>query len=110
MVALSGQRTQFTWALNEYNRSDDPSVRAGFVRHMAASIRNAIAAGFAKDEVVRGKSYPAEEVQAALSHPDLAPEVGVSEVQAKESFQNSVDSINARRKGDRIRQRLRLWL
>ena len=66
---------------------------------MASSIRNAIGAGFAKDEVARGKSYPAEEVEAALGAPDLTPEVEVSEAQAKESFQNSVDSTNARRKG-----------
>lgn len=99
MATLSGQRTQFTWALNEYNKSDDPSVRARFVRHMASSIRNAMGAGFTKDEVARGKSYPAEEVEAALGAPDLTPEVEVSEAQAKESFQNSVDSTNARRKG-----------
>jgi hypothetical protein len=99
MVALSGQRTQFTWALNEYNKSDDPSVRARFVRHMAASIRNAMAAGFSQDGITRGKSYPAEEVQAALSAPDLAFEADVPEAQVKESLQNSVDSTNARRKG-----------
>ncbi len=99
MVALSGQRTQFTWALNEYNKSDDPAVRIRFVRHMAASIRNAMAAGFSKDEITRGKSYPAEEVQAALSAPDLAPEAEVSEAQAKASFQNSVDSTDTKRKG-----------
>lgn len=90
MVALSGQRTQFTWALNEYNKSDDPTVRARFVRHMAASIRNAMAAGFTKDEIARGKSYPAEEVQAALSAPDLAPEVDVSEAQAKDHFRTQL--------------------
>lgn len=86
MAALSGQRTQFTWALNEYNKSDDPSVRMRFVRHMAASIRNAMAAGFTKDEITRGKSYPAEEVQAALSAPDLAPEADVSGLRPRNHF------------------------
>jgi T5orf172 domain len=99
MVALSGQRTQFTWALNEYNKSDDPSVRARFVRHMAASIRNAMAGGFSRDEITRGKSYPADEVTGALSVPDVALEADVSEAQAKETLHNSVDSTDARRKG-----------
>ena len=90
MAALSGQRTQFTWAPNEYNKSDDPSVRMRFVRHMAASIRNAMAAGFTKDEITRGKSYPAEEVQAALSAPDLAPEADVSGLRPRNHFRTQL--------------------
>ena len=65
MVALAGQRAQFTWARNEYNKTDDPAVRAKYVRGMAAAIRNSVGAGFTKDEVTRDKSYPADEVDAA---------------------------------------------
>ena len=67
MATLSGQRTQFTWALNEYNKTDDPDQRGRFVRHMATAIRNALEAGFTKDQITREKSYPAEDVDKALA-------------------------------------------
>jgi hypothetical protein len=35
MPTLPGQRAQFTWALNQYNRSDDPETQKRFVRAMA---------------------------------------------------------------------------
>jgi hypothetical protein len=35
MVTLAGQRAQFTRALNQYNRYDDPDARRRFVRAMA---------------------------------------------------------------------------
>jgi hypothetical protein len=28
MATLAGQRAQFTWALNQYNLSEDPETRA----------------------------------------------------------------------------------
>jgi hypothetical protein len=100
MATLSGQRTQFTWALNEYNKTDDPDQRGRFVRHMATAIRNALEAGFTKDQITREKSYPAEDVDKAFA--DTAPssdDVVVTETQAKEATENSVDSNGARRRG-----------
>ena len=38
MANLGGQRAQFTWALNEYNKSEDPDTRAKFARRMAKYI------------------------------------------------------------------------
>jgi hypothetical protein len=100
MATLSGQRTQFTWALNEYNKTDDPEQRSRFVRHMATAIRNALGAGFTKDQITREKSYPAEDVDKAFA--DTAPssdDVFVTEAQATESTRNSVDSEGVRRAG-----------
>jgi hypothetical protein len=102
MVALAGQRAQFTWALNEYNKTDDPSAQARFVRHMAAAIRNSTSAGFTKEQITREKSYPAEEVDAAAETLDPMPEPYVSEIQAKEALRNSVDTASAKRKGVEI--------
>jgi T5orf172 domain len=99
MVALAGQRAQFTWALNEYNKTDDPGVRSKFVRHIAASIRNAKSAGFTKEQVTRDKSYPAEEVEAAVETLGPMGEPDVTEIQVKEALQNSVDSASSKRKG-----------
>ena len=99
MVALAGQRAQFTWARNEYNKTDDPAVRAKYVRGMAAAIRNSVGAGFTKDEVTRDKSYPADEVDAAAETLDAASEPTVSEAQTKQALQNSVNSATARRIG-----------
>jgi hypothetical protein len=99
MVALAGQRAQFTWARNEYNKTDDPTARAKYVRAMAAAIRNSVGAGFTKDEVTRDKSYPADEVEAAMATLDVNSEPTVSEAQTKQVLQNSVDTATARRIG-----------
>jgi hypothetical protein len=37
MANLGGQRAQFTWALNEYNKSEDPDTRDGEVYRRRAS-------------------------------------------------------------------------
>ena len=100
MATLSGQRIQFTWALNEYNKTDDPVQRARFVRHMAVAIRNSLDAGFTRDQVTREKSYPAEEVDKALVDANIGSEVPVTEAQAQElQSQNSVVFNNVKRRG-----------
>jgi hypothetical protein len=33
MATLAGQRAQFTWALNQYNLSEDPETRAKFAKN-----------------------------------------------------------------------------
>jgi hypothetical protein len=46
MATLAGQRAQFTWALNQYNLSEDPETRAKFAKRMAKYIAAAPANGF----------------------------------------------------------------
>src|SRR5271170_1567202 len=60
MATLPGQRAQFTWALNEYNKSDDPDTHIKFARRMAKYIAAAPSYGFNKEEVTQGRTYPAE--------------------------------------------------
>jgi hypothetical protein len=99
MVALAGQRAQFTWALNEYNKTDDEATREKYARHMAAAIRNSVAAGFKKEQITRDKNYPADKVEMVMLTPDPTLEPNVSEAQAKEELRSSVDAKSAKRRG-----------
>jgi T5orf172 domain len=99
MVALAGQRAQFTWALNEYNKTDDEAAREKYVRHMAAAIRNSVAAGFKKEQITRDKNYPADKVEQVMATLDLTLEPDVSEAQVKEELRSSVDAKSAKRRG-----------
>jgi hypothetical protein len=100
MATIAGQRAAFTWALNQYNTSDDPNKQAHFVRLMAKYIRNAPTNNFTPDQITQGQSYPADKVRAVLDDPNLAAEPDISEAQAKHSLEEAVDSSNVRRKGD----------
>jgi hypothetical protein len=99
MAVLTGQRAQFTWALNQYNTTDDPSKCDQFVRRMAQYIKNAPANGFTAEQITQGQSYPADEVYAVLNDPNLSSEPDVSESQAQESLVEAVDSSSVIRKG-----------
>jgi hypothetical protein len=55
MATLAGQRAQFTYALNQYNLSEDPQTRAKFAKTMAKYIAAAPANGFTVDEVTQGQ-------------------------------------------------------
>jgi hypothetical protein len=61
MATLAGQRAQFTWALNQYNLSEDPQTRAKFAKTMAKYIAAAPENGFTVDEVTQGQIYPSSE-------------------------------------------------
>ena len=50
MATLPGQRTQFTWALNQYNLSDDSDRREHFAPGMAKYIRDALAKSFTVEQ------------------------------------------------------------
>jgi hypothetical protein len=50
MPTLPGQRAQFTWALNQYNRSDDPDTQRKFIRGMAKVVADAPVNGFTVEE------------------------------------------------------------
>jgi hypothetical protein len=71
MATLAGQRAQFTWALNQYNLSEDPETRAKFAKRMAKYIAAAPANGFTVDEVTQGQMYPASEVEQYLNDPSV---------------------------------------
>ena len=53
MATLAGQRAQFTWALNQYNLSEDPDTRTHFAKRMAKYIAAAPTNGFTADQITR---------------------------------------------------------
>ena len=82
MATLAGQRAQFTWALNQYNLSEDPETRAKFAKRMAKYIAAAPANGFTVDEVTQGQIYPSSEVNQYLNDPSADDDPGITEEQA----------------------------
>jgi hypothetical protein len=96
---LGGQRAQFTWSLNEYNKSEDPDTRAKFARRMAKYITTAPANGFTVSEVTTGKSYPAE-VDQFVNDPNVSDDPGISDDQAVKIVNDTVDMSDVEKRGD----------
>lgn len=99
MATLAGQRAQFTWALNQYNLTEDPELRTRFARRMAEILKAAPKHGFTREQVSQGKSYPAE-VEHHMSDPDLGSEEGISEQSAESFIKNAVDTSDVVRLGE----------
>jgi hypothetical protein len=100
MATLAGQRAQFTWALNQYNLSEDPETRTKFAKRMAKYIVAAPSYGATADQITRDKNYPAAEVAQYLNDPDIAAEPDISEEQALRSVEAAVDVSNVKRIGE----------
>ena len=75
MDTLAGYRSQFTRALNQYHRADDPEARARFAERMAKYIAAARANGFTTKAVTRGQTYPGVEVHQHINGAETAREV-----------------------------------
>jgi hypothetical protein len=100
MATLAGQRAQFTWALNQYNLSEDPETRAKFAKRMAKYIAAAPANGFTIDQVTQGQMNPASEVHQYLNDPSVDDDPGISEEQAIRTVEEAVDTTDVVRKGE----------
>lgn len=100
MATLAGQRAQFTWALNQYNLSEDPETRAKFAKRMAKYIAAAPANGFTVDQLTQGQMYPASEVHQYLNDPSVDDDPGISEEQAIRTVEEAVDTTDVVRKGE----------
>jgi hypothetical protein len=101
MATLPGQRTQFTWALNQYNLSEDPERREHFAKVMAKYLKAAPSHGFTPEDIARGKSYPAEVDQYA-NEADTSAEEGISEEEALRTVERAVDTSDVVRVGDGV--------
>ena len=99
MAHLGAHRANFTWALNEYNKTDDPEARALNVQRLARYLANAEANGFTNEQIIQGKSYPAEEVRKIFDASQPEVEEDKSENQVQEIIERSVDSQSTRRRG-----------
>ena len=101
MATLPGQRAQFTWALNQYNRSDDPDTRKRFVRAMAKYIAAASGNGFTVEQVTQGQSYPVAEVNEVIAA-NGTEDPGITEEQAQRTVEATVDSSDVLRIGEGV--------
>ena len=99
MATLAGQRAQFTYALNQYNLSDDPDTRTKFVRAMAKYIAAAPSNGFTVEQVTKGQTYPVAEVNEAIAAGEVE-DPGITEAQAQHRVEASVDSSDVTRMGE----------
>jgi hypothetical protein len=99
MATLAGQRAQFTYALNQYNLSEDPETRAKFARRMANYIAAASANGFTGSQVTAGQSYPSE-VDQFVNDPTVSDDPGITEEQAVRTVKEIVDTSDVTKIGE----------
>jgi hypothetical protein len=99
MAPYSGQRTQFTWHLNQYNLAEDAETKAKHARGMARYIAAAPANGFTVEQVTTGQIYPAAEVGQYLAATGIDAEPDISEGQALREIEGAVDTVDVVRLG-----------
>ncbi|SRR6266849_9926319 len=99
MASLGSHRANFTWALNEYNRTEDADKREKCARDMARYIANAERNGFPRELVTREKSYPAE-VDKYISEPGIEIGPELTEEQAQKKISQIVDTADVIRIGE----------
>ena len=101
MPTLPGQRAQFTWALNQYNATEDQIVQAKFAERMAKYSNDAPRNGFTVEQVTQSQSYPADEVARYLGQPaSIIDDADISEEQATQRLANTVDTSQTIREGE----------
>lgn len=101
MPTLPGQRAQFTWALNQYNATEEPTEKAKYAERMAKYIDEAPRNSFSVEQVTQGQSYPADEVARYIGQPAIgASDSDISEEQAVQRLANAVDTSMAIREGE----------
>jgi hypothetical protein len=100
MATLAGQRTQFTWALNQYNQAEDEEKKAYFAKRMAKYIAAAPANGFTVEQVTQGQLYPIAEVAQYLPTASSDADPGISEEDAINAVAAAVDTSNVLKLGE----------
>ena len=99
MRTLTSYRQEFTYNLNQYNKTEDSEKRAEAARKMARYITAAENDGYKREEVTREKSYPAEvEQYVGVTAADIPSEL--SEEQINKKIAETVDNSNATRLGE----------
>lgn len=100
MATLAGQRSQFTWALNQYNLAEDAETKIYFAKRMAKYIAAAPANGFTVEQVTQGQLYPEVEVAQYLSTANSDVDFGISEDEAEAAIAEAVDTSDLIRLGE----------
>ncbi|MBW0001891.1 MAG: hypothetical protein JO216_00260 [Hyphomicrobiales bacterium] len=100
MATLAGQRTQFTWALHQYNLAEDAEGKAFYAKRMAKYIAAAPANGFTPEQVTQEQPYPIGEVEKFLPTAGADPEPGISEAEAIKEIAKAVEVSDVLRLGE----------
>jgi T5orf172 domain len=100
MATLAGQRAQFTWALRQYNSTEDPAEREFYARRMARYIAAAPGNNFTVEQITQGQAYPEAEVTKYLNQPDSETEPDISEQEALNEVRETVDTSDVIRLGE----------
>lgn len=98
MATLGGQRAQFTWALNQYNKSEDPREKTKYAEIMAKYIFAAPNYGFTVEQVTQGQDFPSEVLQ-HTGERHINSESEITEDQALAMVNEAVDSSQVVRCG-----------
>lgn len=99
MKPLSRHRTNFTWARNEYYKTDDPDAQTKYARFMAKYLAEGRTDGFSVDEITRGVSYPAE-VDKIETQTEFETAPSITEEQTEKKIDEAVDTADVIRIGE----------
>ena len=99
MKTLGTHQANFTWARNQYNKSDDPDAKTKYARYMAKYLIAGKEDSFTIEEITHGTDYPSEvdKFVSDFGSESLPP---ITEEQAKKEIAESVDTTNVIRMGE----------
>src|ERR1700758_4639724 len=99
MKPLSTHRQNFSWARNEYNKTDDLDTQTKYTQFMAKYLAEGKADGFTVEQITQGNSYPAQ-VDRLSSGIDLQTLPSINEEQVKKQIEEAVNSAAVVRIGE----------
>jgi hypothetical protein len=98
MKPLGTHQANFTWARNQYNKSDDAEAKIKYARYMAKYLKEGRSDNFTTEQITYGTDYPAEvDKYGADDGSDNLPII--TEQQAKKEIADSVDTSSVVRVG-----------
>ena len=101
MKALTTHQSNFTWARNQYNKSDNPDDQAKYIRYMAKYLAEGLSDNFTQEQITHGKDYAAE-VDKHISDATSDALPSISEDQARKEIEEAVDVDGVMRIGEGV--------
>lgn len=99
MKTLGTHQANFTWARNQYNKSDDPDAKTKYARYMAKYLLEGRQDNFTTEQITHGTDYPSE-VENYVSNISVGDLPTITEEQTKKEIADSVDTKNVIRIGN----------
>jgi T5orf172 domain len=99
MKPLGTHQSNFTWARNQYNKSDDPDAKVKYARYMAKYLNEGRNDGFSTEQITHGTDYLAEVDKDILVFGSENLPV-ITEEQAKREIAEAVDASDVIRIGE----------